>query len=95
MQLTMQIDLGNGPAVVKTNLMVIVNWERKYKRKASQLADGIGMEDLAFMAHEAAKLAGIHGIPLMLDDFIKQLVSLEVIDQEDANPTEAVHTDIP
>ena len=95
MQLTMQIDLGNGPAVVKTNLMVIVNWERKYKRKASQLADGIGMEDLAFMAHEAAKIAGINGIPLMLDDFIKQLVSLEVIDQEDANPTEAVHTDIP
>jgi hypothetical protein len=47
------------------------------------------------MAHEAAKLAGIHGIPLMLDDFIKQLVSLEVIDQEDANPTEAALTDIP
>ena len=95
MQLTMQIDLGNGPAVVKTNLMVLVNWERKYKRKASQLADGIGMEDLAFMAHEAAKISGINGLPLMLDDFIKQLVSLEVIDQEDANPTEAVHTDIP
>jgi hypothetical protein len=47
------------------------------------------------MAHEAAKLAGIHGIPLMLDDFIKQLVSLEVIDQEDENPTEAALTDIP
>jgi hypothetical protein len=95
MQLTLQIDLGNGPAVVTTNLMVIVNWERKYKRKASQLADGgIGMEDLAFMAHEAAKLAGIT-VPLMLDDFIKQLVSLDVIEQEDTNPTEAAPTDIP
>jgi hypothetical protein len=95
MQLTLQIDLGNGPAVVTTNLMVIVNWERKYKRKASQLADGgIGMEDLAFMAHEAAKLAGIH-VPLMLDDFIKQLISLDVIEQEDTNPTEAAPTDIP
>jgi hypothetical protein len=95
MQLTMQIDLGNGPAVVTTNLMVIVNWERKYKRKASQLADGgIGMEDLAFMAHEAAKISGVT-VPLMLDDFIKQLVSLEVIDQEDTNPTEAAPTDIP
>jgi hypothetical protein len=91
----MQIDLGNGPAVVKTNLMVIVNWERKYKRKASQLADGIGMEDLAFMAHEAAKVSGVDGVPLMLDDFIKQLVSLDVIDQEDTNPTEAALTDIP
>jgi hypothetical protein len=87
MQLTMQIDLGNGPAIVKTNLMVIVNWERKYKRKASQLAEGgIGMEDLAFMAHEAAKICGVT-VPLMLDDFIKQLVSLDVIDQEDSNPT--------
>jgi hypothetical protein len=95
MQLTLQIDLGNGPAVVTTNLMVIVNWERKYKRKASQLADGgIGMEDLAFMAHEAAKISGIT-VPLMLDDFIKQLVSLDVIEQEDTNPTEAAPTDIP
>jgi len=94
MQLTMQIDMGNGPAIVKTNLMVIVNWERKYKRKASQLAEGIGMEDLAFMAHEAAKISGVNGVPLMLDDFIKQLVSLEVIDQEDANPIEAAHTAI-
>ena len=95
MQLTLQIDLGNGPAIVKTNLMVIVNWERKYKRKASQLAEGIGMEDLAFMAHEAAKISGVNGVPLMLDDFIKQLVSLDVIEQEDTNPTEAAPTDIP
>ena len=94
MQLTLQIDLGNGPAVVTTNLMVIVNWERKYKRKASQLAEGIGMEDLAFMAHEAAKISGVNGVPLMLDDFIKQLVSLDVIEQEDTNPTEAAPTDI-
>lgn len=95
MQLTMQIDLGDGPAIVTTNLMVIVNWERKYKRKASHLAEGgVGMEDLAFMAHEAAKISGVT-VPLMLDDFIKQLVSLEVIDQEDTNPTEAAPTDIP
>lgn len=96
MQLALKIDLGNGPVIVNTNLMVIVNWERKYKRKASQLADGgIGMEDLSFMAHEAAKISGINGLPLMLDDFIKQLVSLEVVNQEDTNPTEAAPTDIP
>jgi hypothetical protein len=95
MQLTLQIDLGNGPVQVKTNLMVIVNWERKYKRKASQIAEGgIGMEDLAFMAHEAAKVSGISPLPLMLDDFIKQLVSLEVVDSESPNPTEAAPSDI-
>jgi hypothetical protein len=70
MQLTLQIDLGQGPVQVKTNLMVIVNWERKYKRKASQLGEGgIGMEDLAFMAHEACKVCAVP-VPLMLDDFI-------------------------
>ena len=94
MQLTLQIDLGQGPVQVKTNLMVIVNWERKYKRKASQLGEGgIGMEDLAFMAHEACKVCAVP-VPLMLDDFIKQLVSLEVVDNEEGNPTEAAPSDI-
>lgn len=94
MQLTLQIDTGEGPYQVTTNLMVIVNWERKYKRKASQLADGgIGMEDLAFMAHEAAKLSG-RTVPLMLDDFIKSIILLEVVNQEDANPTGAAPSDI-
>jgi len=95
MQLTLQIDLGNGPVIVKTNLMVIVNWERKYKRKASEISSsGIGIEDLAFMAHEAAKVSGLPSLPLMLDDFIKQLVSLEVVDSETPNPTEAAPSDI-
>ena len=95
MQLTLKIDLGDGPVLVKTNLMVIVNWERKYKRKASQIAEGgIGMEDLAFMAHEAAKVSSLSSLPLMLDDFIKQLVSLEVVDSESPNPTEAAPSDI-
>jgi hypothetical protein len=30
----------------------------------------------------------------MLDDFIKQLVSLEVVDSEPENPTEAAPSDI-
>jgi hypothetical protein len=33
-------------------------------------------------------------LPLMLDDFIKQLVSLEVVDSESPNPTEAAPSDI-
>ena len=94
MQLTLQIDTGHGPVQVTTNLMVIVNWERKFKRKASQLTDGgIGMEDLAFMAYESAKLAGIT-VPIVFDQFIESLVSLEVVNQEDANPTEAAPSDI-
>lgn len=92
MKLTLKVDLGEGPAVVETNLYITVLWERKYKRKASDLANGVGAEDLAFMAHEAMKLAKI-AVPMMLDDFIKKIVTLEVVEQETANPTPEAPTD--
>jgi hypothetical protein len=44
------------------------------------------MEDLAFMAYEASKQAGVT-IPAMFDDFIKRLVTLEVVETEPTNPT--------
>jgi hypothetical protein len=88
MKLKLKIDAGAGEYEVETNLFVIVTWERKFKRKASDLASGgIGMEDLAFMAYEATKQAGIT-VPVMFDDFIKRLVTLEVVESESANPTE-------
>jgi len=88
MKLTLKVDQGQGEYEVTTNLYVIVTWERKYKRKASDLAtSGIGMEDLAFMAYEATKLAGVT-VPAMFDDFVKRLVTLEVVEGESANPTE-------
>jgi hypothetical protein len=43
------------------------------------------MEDLAFMAYEASKHAG-HVVPAVFDDFIKKIVTLEVVG-DDANPT--------
>jgi len=88
MKLTLKVDQGQGEYEVTTNLYVIVTWERKFKRKASDLAtSGIGMEDLAFMAYEATKLAGVT-VPAMFDDFVKRLVTLEVVEGESANPTE-------
>jgi len=96
MQLTMLVNIGLGDYTVTTNLYTIVMWERKYKRKISQIQDGgLGIEDLAYMAHEASKQQGAVTVPLMLDDFIKQLVNLEVIEQPDANPTEVAPNDIP
>ena len=87
MKLALSVDLGEGPIRVETNLFVTVLWERKYKRKASDLASGVGVEDLAFMAHEALKLEKIP-VPMMLDDFIKKIVALEVVGTESANPTQ-------
>ena len=92
MKLTMKVDIGDGPAIVETSLFVTVLWERKYKRKASDLANGVGAEDLAFMAYEALKIAKAP-VPLMLDDFIKKIVTLEVVEQEAANPTPEAPTD--
>ena len=89
MQLTLKVNQGEGKYEVTTNLYVIVAWERRFKRKASNIADaGIGIEDLAFMAYEASKIAGIV-IPGELDTFIKRLTVLEVVDQDDALPMKA------
>jgi hypothetical protein len=93
MKLTLQYDIGNGPVQVTTNLYVIVAWERKFKRKASEMATAIGMEDLAFMAWEASKLAGIV-VPGEFDTFLrKQVGVIDVVDEEQTNPTPAEPTD--
>lgn len=92
MKLKIRYDLGDGPVEVETNLYVVVAWERKYKRKASDMANGFGIEDLAFMAHESAKLNKVT-VPLMLDDFIKKLAELEIVSNETSNPTNGEPTD--
>ena len=85
MKLTLRVDQGDGPIEVTTNLFTIVAWERRFKTKASKIADGIGMEDLAFMAHQALQQNNIV-VPVVLDDFIKKLIVLEVVDTETDTP---------
>jgi hypothetical protein len=81
MQLTLKPVFKDGNTYeVQTNLMTIVLWERKYKRKASDMAAGIGVEDLAFMCYEASRLNGIT-VPSTLDTFINSLTNIEVVEQ--------------
>ena len=82
MKLTLKVDLGEGPYEVTTSLYVIVQWERKYKRKASQISEGIGIEDLAYMAYESSRSQGIT-VPALLDDYIRLIKNLEVVEQND------------
>ena len=83
MQLTLKITFNDDTQqTVSTNLFTIVAWERKYKRKASQMSDGIGIEDLSYMAYEASRAAGIT-VPALLDEYIKSLKNLEVIEAND------------
>ena len=87
MQLTIEVQPVDGDAyTVTTNLYVIVAWERKYKRKASELASGIAMEDMAFMAFESCKQAGIV-VPAVFDDYVKKLAAIEVVGEEPENPS--------
>jgi hypothetical protein len=91
MNLTIRVTRNGETYDVTTNLMVTVLWERKYKARASDLATGVSMEALAFMAYEASKMNGVT-VPVAFDDFIKSVSELEVVDNEPANPTHAVPT---
>ena len=87
MKLNLQVTMQDGNTFeVSPTLFTVVAWERKYKRKASDMANGVGLEDLAFLAHSAAIHAGL-SVPMMLDDFIKKADSIEVVGQEPENPT--------
>jgi len=86
MKLTLKVETTETTYEVTTNLYVIVMWERKYKRKASEMATGIGVEDLAFMAYEASKLNKIV-VPAEFDTFVKNLISIDVLNTEAPNPT--------
>jgi hypothetical protein len=54
--------------------------------------NGIGFEDLLFLAWEASKSQAIV-VPAVLDDFIKKVQNLDVIVEEPANPTGAAPGD--
>tara|TARA_R100001163_G_C5068390_1_gene208614 strand:+ start:4858 stop:5145 length:288 start_codon:yes stop_codon:yes gene_type:complete len=93
MQLTIQVTTADETYQVTTDLFTMVSWERKYKSKASNLGtDGIGMEDLAFLAYEASKQHKVV-VPAVFDDFIRKVTSLEVIGEDDERPTNEAPTD--
>ena len=83
MQLRLKATFNDGTTnEVTTNLMTIVSWERKFKRKASEMAQGVGVEDLAFLCYEATRASGLT-VPGTLDLFISSLASIEVVEAAD------------
>jgi hypothetical protein len=80
------------PYECETNLFVVVAWERKFKRQASSLANGIGAEDLAFFAFESARVAGIT-TPLAFDEFIKKTKAIDVVSEDAPSFTGAAVSD--
>jgi hypothetical protein len=83
MQLRLKATFTDGTTnEVVTNLSTVVAWERKYKRKASDMASGIGVEDLAFLCYEATRASGTT-VPGTLDQFITSLESIDVLETQD------------
>ena len=83
MQLKLKATFNDGTVnEVTTNLMTVVSWERKYKRKASEMASGIGVEDLAFLCYEATRASGTT-VPGTLDQFIALLANIDVLETQD------------
>ena len=94
MKLELLADMGDGPFNVSTNLWCVTQWERKFKTKASEMANGIGIEDLAFLCWSACQIHG-HTVPIVFDDFIKKLVSLEIVSEDTDRPFSEAPTEIP
>ncbi len=95
MKITLKVEQTDGLTYqVTTNLFSIVALERKFKIRASDLASGVAMEHLAFLAFEGARQNGIV-TPAVFDDYIRGLVSVDVVEDEPTNPThEAVTSEV-
>jgi hypothetical protein len=95
MKITLAVEQTDGLTYqVTTNLFSIVALERKFKIRASELSSGVAMEHLAFLAFEGAKQNGIT-VPAIFDDYIKRLVSVDVVGEDAANPTDEAVTSEP
>jgi hypothetical protein len=95
MKITLAVEQTDGQTYqVTTNLFSIVALERKFKIRASELSSGVAMEHLAFLAFEGAKQSGIT-VPAVFDDYIKRLVSVDVVGEDAANPTDEAVTSEP
>ena len=95
MKITLAVEQTDGLTYqVTTNLFSIVALERKFKIRASDLSSGVAMEHLAFLAFEGAKQNSIV-TPAVFDDYIKKLVSVEVVGEDAANPTDEAVTSVP
>lgn len=88
MELRLRVKAGGQNYRVVATPWVIMLWERKMKTKVSRvMADGLGLEDMAFMAYEALKAQKAE-VPATFDLFAMTIEELEA-EEDEAVPTEA------
>lgn len=69
---------------VTTSLATIVAWERHFRRKASELGSGIGVEDIMFLAWHKLNADGQD--ERSFDDWINDVEDVEIVDAADPGP---------
>lgn len=77
MQLKMNITTASGARAVAIRPKAIVGWELKHSRKISELAQGIGMSDMSWLAWR--QLTDEGSTSSSFDEWLDELVDVEPI----------------
>ena len=93
MKISLAINPVDGdPYTVTTDLWVIVQWERKTRRKLADLINGPGAEDLGIMAYYACRRAQIV-VPPGIDEYLQNIAEISIAGEVPTNPTPAAPSD--
>lgn len=69
---------------VSTTLATIVAWERQFRRKASDMGSGIGIEDILFLAWHQLSSLKMDGRDF--ESWMPDVEDVEVVESGDAGP---------
>ena len=91
MKLTIEVSFKTPAAevvkeTVTTTIATAAAWERKFKRRASDLQSGIGIDDLMFMAWH--RLNALQREPRDYDTWLQSVEDFNVVETQNANPTD-------
>lgn len=73
---------------VIANPLALSNWETRFDKMLSDMANGISMTEIYGMGYEATRAAG-KVVPGKFEDWLADLVDIDIDIEEPENPTEA------
>ena len=76
---------------IETTIATVAAWERKMRKKITDLQGGIGVDDLMFMAWH--RLTALKKENRDYDAWLETVQSYDVPEAEASNPTEAAASD--
>lgn len=76
---------------VTTTIATVAAWERKFKRRVSDLQGGIGVDDLMFMAWHQLTVHKREGRDY--DSWLNSVEEFDVLEVAQTNPTAATASD--